>query len=214
MRHGQNSSVHVRDRAGKHDATLVERPSLSWSLQLPARQVCLTHMRRVGSRIASPPNSRYRLEFESPPPFRLSLWMDIGRSETATRHPPGRRWDKPTRGFDMRCCELSFLRDETLSFLSQTDLCGELIDELRVNFGPDRQPMGAFKIAQGAPGSTVFCTVDLDWIAEFRQRGLGGADQARVGDDRFPAQEIADLVRHGPSRPRFAATQARGRQRR
>jgi hypothetical protein len=41
------------ERGRKHDATLVERSSLSWSLQSPARQVCLTHMRRVGSRVSA-----------------------------------------------------------------------------------------------------------------------------------------------------------------
>jgi hypothetical protein len=101
---------------------------------------------------------------------------------------------------------------ETLPLLSDPDRCCELIDEFRSDLGRLLQPTRAFKIAQGAPGSAAFSTVNLDWIAKFRQRALCGADQTRVLDDRFPAQEIADLVGHARHGPTFVATQARGRQ--
>ena len=52
---------------------------------------------------------------------------------------------------------------------SQTSRRGELANQCGANLGRYRQPMGALKIAERAPGIPVFNSVNLDRIAEFRQ---------------------------------------------
>ena len=69
--------------------------------------------------------------------------------------------------------------------------------------------MGALKIAERAPGIPVFNSVNLDRIAEFRQRGLSGTDQMRFVAQRLTAEEIADLIARARYRSRFAATYSR-----
>jgi hypothetical protein len=65
--------------------------------------------------------------------------------------------------------------------------------------------MGALKIAERAPRIPVFNSVNLDRIAEFRQRGLSSTDQMRFVVQRLTAEEIADWLCHGNgSASRFA----------
>ena len=54
--------------------------------------------------------------------------------------------------------------------------------------------MGALKIAERASRIPVFNSVNLDRIAEFRQRGLSSADQMRFVVQRLTAEETADLI--------------------
>jgi hypothetical protein len=74
--------------------------------------------------------------------------------------------------------------------------------------------MGALKIAKRAPGIPVFNSVNLDRIAEFRQRGLSSTDQMRHVVQRLTAEEIADLIGRARYRSGFAATYSRRHRRR
>ena len=57
--------------------------------------------------------------------------------------------------------------------------------------------MGPFEISQRLLGRETVIPVRLDRIAEFGQRGLGGQNQMRPVDVRFPAQKIGDRIGRG-----------------
>src|SRR5579863_2227797 len=77
----------------------------------------------------------------------------------------------------------------------------ELLDELGVDFGRRREPVGMLETAKGAPGGAVLGAVGLDRISELQERDLGGAHKMRSVVDALSAQERADRVggeRGGP----------------
>jgi putative transcriptional regulator (Ypuh-like) len=68
--------------------------------------------------------------------------------------------------------------------------------------------------SERAPRIPVFNSVNLDRIAEFRQRGLSSTDQMRFVVQRLTAEEIADLIGRARCRSRLAATYSRRHRRR
>ena len=92
---------------------------------------------------------------------------------------------------------------------TRTSRRSELANQCRANLGRYRQSMGALKIAERPPGIPVFNSVNLDRIAEFRQRSLSSTDQMRFVVQRLTAEEIADLIGRARCGSRFAATYSR-----
>jgi Aldo/keto reductase family len=74
---------------------------------------------------------------------------------------------------------------------------GQSLDEFRADVRRRGQPMLVFKMTKSATGGAVLGAVDLDRIAELRERDLGGVHQTRLlVFDGLATQERADRIRH------------------